>query len=123
MKKLILALCAIFIAGVAFADDSQTQVKWLVTWTVTNSWMIPCDHGPTSGYDEYGRYWESHTTTLEICWDSETLQKEKYFDSYKEAKAFVKTGKTETWSMLGGQLQDWKITKVTEQNIEQMEVK
>ena len=100
------------------------MIKWLVLWTVVNMWMNPCDHGPMSGYDEYGRRWEQHVVTLEMCYDHEILHKEKYFDTYEEALAFVETGKakSETWSTIEGQLRNWEIKKVITETVKQREV-
>jgi len=77
-------------------------------------WIVPCDHGPSSGYDEYGRLWQSQAETLELCWDSETVQKEKSFDTYEEAKAFVNKAKVTSSNMPGDSyVKDFEIKKVT----------
>jgi len=98
-------------------------IKWLVVWTVVNFWPIPCDFGPTSGYDEYGRRWTSNGQPSILCLDSETIKKEKYFDTYEEAEEFVEAGKAKPLSpfSLDPQLTDWEIKKITTEPIEKDE--
>ena len=70
-------------------------MKWIVVWIVVNSWIIPCDHGPTEWVNEYGQKYYSNTYTLETCWDSEGKSMEKEFDSYAEAYSFMVQVNTE----------------------------
>jgi hypothetical protein len=89
------------------------MIKYLVIWTVINSWMVPCDHGPMSGIDEYGRRWESYVTTLEVCYDSEQHQEQREFDSYEEALAFKEKGeKSCEDDIFGCSLSNWIIKEV-----------
>ena len=85
------------------------MVKYLVIWTVINSWIVPCDHGPDVWYDEYGRRHESQAVTLELCWDSEEIQKEREFDTLEEAQEFIEEGKKSCEGKYDCPLKDWQL--------------
>ena len=99
MKKLLIIIIAIgFLANSAMAEypivtedpfDNFITEKFIVTWTVTNMIMIPCDHTLLLCYDEYGRKNERNAMTLELCYETDISCEEKRFFTYEEAQAFI----------------------------------
>ena len=76
-------------------------MKWIVVWIALSWFSVPCDTGPTSYVDEYGRESMTTTVTLMNCIDHKQREMERYFDTLEEAQAFVKElerADAETWT-------------------------
>ena len=101
---------ALFTVGAAWAEEHKTQ--WRVSWIVTNTWIVPCDHGPVECYSEFGEKFISHATTLECCWDSEVLHKSRDFVIHEDANAFIARGKKSCVGKYQCALSNWKIEKI-----------
>ncbi len=67
------------------------MITWLVTWVVISIWMIPCPQSAPA-HDEYGRRFDNAQILSVACWDSESIKKQKIFDTLIEAKVFVDAG-------------------------------
>ena len=86
------------------------MVKYIVLWAVVNSWIVPCDFGPITSYDEYGQRHDRNSMTLQVCYDSETVQMEKKFVLYEEAVIFIDGGKKRG-------IEDFRIEKVITESV------
>ena len=92
-------------------------MKWLVTWLVITWFSIPCPISPPS-FDEFGRKSMSGQFNLIACYDTDTARHERYFNTQKEAKEFIKRAKASCeeihayWYGDDCDLKDFKIEEV-----------
>jgi len=83
-------------------------MNYLVIWFVMSWLIVPCQHqGPYT--DEFGRVHQNYAVTLEICTKDDSKRMEKYFDTLKDAEAFVSRGKEESRTSYQHRLSGWKI--------------
>ena len=82
------------------------MIKFIVVWTVINSFMVPCASNPSSGYDEYGQYWENGVSSLEICYDTKVLEMSKEFNHHAQATYFLDKAREEC-----GNCKDFKLLR------------
>jgi len=92
-------------------------MTWLVTWVVVSRFMISCPM-PEQVCDDFGRCEYSNSTTLQICYDTQRVPHERYFDTKKEAEAFIDRGITTTYVSsfnpweTGDSLEDFVLTEM-----------
>ena len=99
-------------AAVSAAEQKEDSQQWLVTWTVTNSWIVPCpEWEPVESIDEYGRKHTMFSFQIALaCLDSASTPMNKHFNSYQEAEKFVNKGRYNGDIM--NELSDFKIMKL-----------
>ena len=69
-------------------------MKWLVVWFWLNTFVVPCPQ-PNIFPDKFGRIPEINSYTLQACYKTERIRKERVFNTKKEAEDFVKEGQKE----------------------------
>jgi hypothetical protein len=109
-----LAIFLILIAAPAHAG-------WIVTWDVTNSWLVPCSDSGVMVEDEFGRLPGGiQMGTSLACFDTETKSMIETFESKKEALEFIERGVSESRHLIpGSSLYNFKLFETQEQNTDQ----
>ena len=86
-------------------------MKWMVLWTVVNTFMVACPKPPPPVSD-YGIEYQSNASTLEMCFDYTEKQLRKEFASFQEASEFVRKGTNECRDTFRCAIEDWKIQRI-----------
>lgn len=102
MRRLILTLIFFGLLCV------PANAAWIVTWETVTTYSVPCPQ-PEIGPDEFGRMPVQTVAIALNCIAIDVEAKEKLFESFDEAKAFVLRGKAAVEGEIFPSLRNFKI--------------